>query len=235
MSDPTGIAAWLDQSTAPRQAQEGHERPHAARILDLMRRLGARQSPILPRFDEEASAHSLAALSIGTVVAQQLPARPEALLVAEIGAAVLAAPWLSDEFAQEAALERGLGVADRLLPVGPELGRDTGTWGAIAGAVAVASDRAPEEIAQIACAAASLALAPVVVSQADIGYSALRVGHAAASALIAVSLVDAGFVSDSQAIDELRSRLGVDHEPASDRDREAMARVALKAMAEAMR
>ena len=166
----------------------------------------------------------------------QLPPRPEALVAVEIGAAVLAAPWLRDEALRESALVRGLRVAERLLPPGAlDLGRDTGTWGAIAGAMAIAVDRARGEIAQIAWTAASLALAPVTVARTDIGYGALRVGHAAASALTAVSLVDSGFVGDPQAIDELRQRLGVEQQPADDHRRDTIARVGLAAMEEAIR
>ena len=231
MIDPAGLASWLDPLASRDQGQDEPEHAQATRILDLVRRLAARQAPVLPAFEQPGSA-SVVAMSIGADVAQQLaPRRPETLVVVEIAAAVLAAPWLSGQHDQESALVRGLRVADRLLPRDDlDMGRDTGTWGAIAGAMGIAADRARDGIATVACSAASLALTPVTSSHLDVSYCALRVGHASASALLAVSLADAGFVADPQAIDELHDRLGVVPAAAQEERADRIARVAVRAM-----
>lgn len=229
MTDP-GATGWLAHLASPGWGEDEGERVEAERILDLVRRLAAHQAPILPAFEQSGSA-SLTAMGIGIEVARQLPPRPESLVVVEIGAAVLAAPWLSDERGRRRALALGLRAADQLLPPGDlDVGRDTGTWGAIAGAMAIAADRAPKEIAVIASSAASLVLAPVSVTHADGGYCALRVGHASASALLAVAIVDSGFVGDPQAIDELRDRLGVAGAPAETIRPDRIARIGIRAM-----
>jgi len=234
VTDP-GAAGWLADLASPGWGEDESEGSEAARILDLVQRLAAHQAPILPAFERSGSV-SLVAMGIGIDVARQLPQRVEALVVVEIGATVLAAPWLSDARARERALARGLRAADRLLPPGDlDVGRDTGTWGAIAGATAIAAGRAPEEIGSIVSSAASLALAPASVTQADVEYCALRVGHASASALLAAVLVDSGFVGDPQAIDELRDRLGIPGAPAETGRPDPIARIGTGAMEEALR
>lgn len=234
MTDP-GATGWLADLASPGWREDEGERVEAERILDLVQRLAAHRAPFLPAFEQAGSA-SFAAMGIGIEVARQLPPRPESLVVVEVGAAVLAAPWLSENRVRQRALALGLRAADRLLPPGDlDVGRDTGTWGAIAGAMAIAADRAPKEIAVIASSAASLALAPAGVTQADVEYRALRVGHASASALLAAMLVDAGFVSDRQAIDELRDRLGIAGAPAETDRPDPIARIGMRAMEEAVR
>lgn len=233
MTDP-GATGWLAYLASSAEGEDESEGGGAARILDLVQRLAAHQAPILPTFAHSGSA-SLVAMGLGIDVARQLPLRAEALVVVEIGAAVLAAPWLSDERARERTLAVGLHAADRLLPPGDlDIGRDTGTWGAIAGATAISAGRAPREIASIVSSAASLALAPVSVTQADVEYCALRVGHASASALLATSLVDSGMVGDPQAIDELRDRLGIAGAPAEMVRPDPIARIGIRAMEEAL-
>ena len=213
MSPPQALEPWPDEPLIAHREDQAINPATAARILELVAVLSTRGSDTTPDFGPDPGG-SLAALQNATTVALAVGPDVGGLVVVEAAAAVLAAPWLADRDARTACLLDALQVAGELLPPGrPEPGRDTGTWGGVAAAIGIGRRDRPDQMRQIACIAASLALAAVPATEGDKAYLAIRSGHAAASAVLAVTLADAGFVGDLQAIDELRKRLGTTAAP----------------------
>lgn len=209
MSHPDGGVGAVDRLLDELGTPSDDERQLGVRILAAVGVLAARPLPFGPAAEGDPGG-SLTAQSVATTVALAVRPRADVLIVVEIAAAALSAPWLADDAARLQALVAGLRIAGRLLPDGLlDAGRDSGSWGAIAAGVGVAPRDDREEQARIAYIAASLALAPVPVADNDEAYLAMRSGHAAASALLAVTLASAGFVGDVEAIDSLHERLGV--------------------------
>jgi len=211
------------------------ERRLGVRILKAVGVLAASPLPFVPAAEGDPGG-SLTAQSVATTVALAVRPQADVLIVVEIAAAALSAPWLADDAARLQALVAGLRIAGRLLPDGVlDAGRDSGSWGAIAGGVGVAPRDDREEQARIAYIAASLTLAPVPVADNDDAYLAMRSGHAAASALLAVTLASAGFVGDVEAIDSVHERLGVASESGPRRGAVELARAGLELLEKAVR
>ncbi len=188
-------------------ALEGLTRPTpesaaiGARILSAVRLL---IGPVQP---EEGSTQ---AMRLAMAAARRIEPGVPGVIALEVASAAMAAPWLSEE--QEArAVWIGLALAGRLVPGSLlDASRDTGTWGAIGGAVGIDTARGLGRGATVANLAASLALEAVTLRTDDLpGYVAIRAGHAASVAILAVMLADAGFVADPEAIGTLDGRLNL--------------------------
>ncbi len=235
MSRPGASVAGPDALLAVLDDEKGPDRQSAARILELVVALAAAPAPFIARVEDDPRG-SMTAFRIATTAARTLAAHPESLVVVEVAAAVQSAPWITDDASRLEAMVDGLRVAGRLLPGGAlDVGRDTGSWGAIAGAVGVGRRARPDLMRQIALIAGSLSLAPVAAGEVDDAYLAVRAGHAAASALLAVTLAEAGFVGDVQAIDELQDRLRVSDQVGEGRNVAELAAHALERMEAAIR
>lgn len=157
-----------------------------------------------------------AALRIATAAAREVELQVPALLGVEIAAAVIAAPWLTDDRDGAATTWRAMRIAERLLPEAEvDPGRASGSWGAVAAAAAIDGSRNPHRPGTVADLAAALALESVAAAGSAGGYLALRAGHAASTAILAILLADAGFVGDPASITTLRQRLAVGPEPES--------------------
>lgn len=180
------------------------ERDIGGRILAAVRILASREGV--------APAHGpTAALRLASAAARHAEPRVAGLTAVEVAAAAMAAPWPPDDDARAVATWTGMRVVERLLPgaADGELGRDTGTWGAIGAAVAIDGLRGLDRAETVASLAAALALEPVAGAGAGHGYLATRAGHAASVALLAVALADAGLVDDPLALATLDGRLGL--------------------------
>lgn len=174
-----------------------------ARAVAVLRRLAQRDDVAL----EEGP---VAAQRLAVVAARHVEQRVDALMAVEIGSAALAAPWLATEESRAEAIGTGMRVAERLLPVTDvDPGRDCGSWGAVAGAVAIDAGRGLRRSEWVAGLAAALVLESIPDVALVDGYIALRVGYAASTALVAVMLADAGFVADPESLATLGERLGV--------------------------
>lgn len=190
---------------------DANERMVSGRILAVVQALAdrANRRELAPRSDPGGSS---TALRMGIAAGRALgPEASIALNAVEVAAAALAAPWLRSSSARERAVAVGLNAVGRLLPPGGgDAGRDVGTWGCIGGAIGLDfADRPPDRREAVVTVAASLALAKVDRISSGEGYAAVRAGHGAASALLAVIFVDAGLTGDPEAIGTLRERLGV--------------------------
>jgi len=235
MSQPDGGVGAVDRLLVLLGEPGDEERQFGVRILEAVGALAASPMPFAPAAEGDPDG-SLTALRVATTVALAVRPQADALIVVEVAAAALGAPWLADDAARLRALVAGLRIASRLLPDGVlDAGRDSGSWGAIAGGVGVAQGGDREEQARIAYIAASLALAPVPVADNDHAYLAMRSGHAAASALLAVTLASAGFVGDVEAIASLHERLGVASESEPRRGAAELARTGLELLEQAVR
>lgn len=187
----------LDRPTAD-------ERRVGARIVVAVRSLASRDGVSPAR-------GSTAALRLASAAANQVEPYLAALIAAEVASAAMAAPWLADDGARADATWTALRVVERLVPSTDDgdPGRDAGTWGAIGAAVALDASRGLDRATTVASLAASLVLEPVPRSATGHRYLALRAGHAASIAILAVTLADAGFVDDPQALATLDARLGL--------------------------
>lgn len=186
------------------------ERAVSRRILEAVRNLAASAGDARKQLESDPSGSSTA-LHLATSAARALGPLPRtaALVTVEVASSVLGAPWIASESVCERAIAKGLSLAGRVVPhEDGDAGRDVGTWGGIAGAVAIDPYGTSERWAVVASIAASLALAPVSLASSGHDYAALRAGHGAASAVVAVLLADAGFVGDPEAVETLRERLG---------------------------